>query len=140
MANVKELEAAQPSYSTRDCAREVGSGEVEDGEEGEVTEVRADLPLEGYTRQLQGGDAPPTAVAARDAHPEAERGGGGPVSCEDAERVGDLPLESQQSSEVGVAAVAPPACVVKSSSSGRSGQRDPQHDRYACKCHGDLEL
>jgi hypothetical protein len=64
VANIKELEAAQHSYTIRDCAREVGAGEVEDREEREVTEVRAHLSLEGYTRQLQGGDALPPTVAA----------------------------------------------------------------------------
>ena len=68
VAKIKELEATQPSNLVRDCASKAVVGEVEHGEEREVTEVRAERSLEGNTRQLHGGHVPP-APAARDANP-----------------------------------------------------------------------
>ena len=68
VAEIEELEATQPADLAWDCAGEAGVGEVEHGEEREVTEVRAERSLEGNTRQLHGGHAPP-APAARDANP-----------------------------------------------------------------------
>jgi hypothetical protein len=93
-----------------DGASEIGVGEVETGEEREVTDVRCDRSNKRYMRQRQSGDAL-SAPAARDTDPMAEGGAGGPVGGQDAERVGELGFESQQGGEVGVAAV------------GRTGRR-----------------
>lgn len=87
-----------------DGASEIGVGEVEDGEEREVTDVRRDRSNKRHVQQRQSGDAV-SALAARDADPVAEGGAGGPVGGQDAVRVGELGFESQQGGEVGVAAV-----------------------------------
>ena len=95
----KGSEARQPSQVRRDGACELCSGEVEDGEEGEVTKERGETSSERHVLQRESGDTRP-AAAARHADPVAEGGGGGPVGAEDAERVDELGFESQQGSDV----------------------------------------
>ena len=99
----KDSEARQPSQVRRDGACELCSGEVEDGEEGEVTKERGETSSERHVLQRESGDTRP-AAAARHADPVAEGSGAGPVVAEDAERVGELGFEIQQGGGVGVAA------------------------------------
>lgn len=95
----------EPAKLCWNGAREVGVGEVEDGEKREITDVRRHGPIERRVRQPQSGD-PSSASAARDADPAAEGRAGRPVAGEDAERVGELGFEGKQGGEVGVAAIA----------------------------------
>ena len=96
VAKIEQLEATQPADLAWDCAGEAGVGEVEHGEEREVTEVRAELSLERDVGQLDGSHTlpPPATTTAGDAHPLAERRAGRPVAAEDAGGVGELRLES----------------------------------------------
>ena len=67
----KGSEARQPSQVRRDGACELCSGEVEDGEEGEVTKERGETSSERHVLQRESGDTRP-AAAARHADPVAE--------------------------------------------------------------------
>lgn len=67
--------------------------------------MRRELSVQRSPRQRQRGDALP-ATAARHADPATEGDVGRPAVAEDAERVGELRLERQQRSEVGVVAAA----------------------------------
>ena len=87
-------ETAQVAEGWWDRPREAGVGEVEDGEEREVTDVGAHLSQQGNVRQNKSGDALP-APAARDADPAAEGHVLSPAMAKDAERVGELGFEGK---------------------------------------------
>jgi len=100
---IKILQARQLSDVRRDGADDAAVGEVEDGEEREVTEVGGELSLEGNIRKNQSSDALPPP-AARDADPAAEGHVLSPAMAKDAERVGELGFEGKQRGEVGAIA------------------------------------
>lgn len=64
MCKIEPPKATQPAEVGGDGADEVGVGEVENREEGEVSKVRGELTMEGHAWQLQGGDAMALAPAA----------------------------------------------------------------------------
>jgi hypothetical protein len=97
----KDSEARQPAQVRWDGACKLCAGQVEEREEGEVTEERGETSLERHVLQHESGNTPPPA-AARHANPAAEGSGAGPVVAEDAERVGELGFEIQQGGGVGV--------------------------------------
>uniref|UniRef100_A0A0D9XVK4 Uncharacterized protein n=1 Tax=Leersia perrieri TaxID=77586 RepID=A0A0D9XVK4_9ORYZ len=91
---IKDLEHRQGADGTWYLSRKAVVAKVEDGKEREVTEVRAELSLQGNACQLHSSDSLPL-LAASDAYPPAELRAGGPVSAKDAERIGEPCFEIQ---------------------------------------------
>lgn len=108
--------------------------------------MRAQLSLEGNSGQLHSGDTLPLPPAASDPHPPAERRAGSPVGGKNAVGIGELAFESQQRSEIAVAAIALARPWRRSSSSsnhrGQSYQQQSGHgDAYwRSKRHDDAEV
>lgn len=85
--------------------------------------MRAQLSLEGNSGQLHSGDTLPLPPAASDPHPPAERRAGSPVGGKNVVGIGELTFESQQRSEIAVAAIALARPWRRSSSSSNQGTK-----------------